>query len=313
MTLKATRDAYGEWLLEKGAIRKDIVVVDADLSESTKTNKFANAYPERFFDVGSAEQNLIGVSAGLALGGKKVFASSFAIFETGRAWDQIRNVVAHDNLDVAMVASHGGFSCAADGASHQALEDIGLMRIIPNMRVIMPCDFEETQNALDAILERHGPFYMRLRREKEPILEKNYDYELGKAETMRDGDDLTIVTSGMLVYNALQASKLLKNENYDVKVINVHTIKPIDKKKIIQAAKDTSRIITVEEHSISCGLGGSICEVLSENYPTHVHRLGVHNSFGQSSRTMKELLEEYKLNPEGITNVVKEIMQKEKK
>ncbi len=310
MSMKATRTAYGEWLAEAGKGYPEIVVVDADLSASTMTNMFGKAFPERFFNVGSAEQNLVSFSAGLAMGGKRVFASSFAIFETGRAWDQIRNVVAHDELNVSLVASHAGFSCAADGASHQALEDIALMRVIPNMRVVVPCDPEETKNILDAIMETSGPIYMRLRREKEPNLEKNYKFRLGRGEVMRDGGDLTIIASGMLVINSLKAAEILAEKGVDARVLNIHTIKPLDSKMLVKAAKETGAIVTVEEHQVDGGLGGAVCEVLSENYPVSVRRIGVRDVFGQSSRTMDELLDLHGLTPEKIAAAAENVIKK---
>jgi len=310
LSMKATRVAYGEWLAKAGDKYPNIVVVDADLSASTMTRGFADAYPRRFFNVGSAEQNLVSFSAGLALGGKRVFTSSFAIFETGRAWDQIRNVVAHDKLNVALVASHGGFSCAADGASHQALEDIAIMRVIPNMKVVMPCDSEETVNALDAIMEASGPVYMRLRREKEPNLEKPYSFRLGRGEVMRDGGDVTLVASGMLVLNCLKAAEILKEKGLDARVLNIHTIKPLDEGILVKAAEETGAIVTVEEHQVIGGLGGAVCEALSENSPTHIYRLGVRDVFGQSSRTMGELLELHGLTSEKIAASAENVIKK---
>ena len=310
MSMKATRVAYGEWLVKAGGRHPEIVVVDADLSASTMTRGFADAYPRRFFNVGSAEQNLVSFSAGLALGSKRVFTSSFAIFETGRAWDQVRNVVAHDKLNVALVASHGGFSCAADGASHQALEDIAIMRVIPNMKVVMPCDSEETANALDAIMETSGPVYMRLRREKEPNLEKPYVFKLGRGEAVRDGGDVTLAASGMLVLHCLKAAEILKVKGLDARVLNIHTIKPLDEDILVKAAQETGALITVEEHQVIGGLGGAVCEVLSEKSPAPVHRLGVRDVFGQSSRTMDELLELHGLTPEKIAASAENVIKK---
>jgi len=310
MSMKATRVAYGEWLAEAGARHPEIVVVDADLSASTMTNMFGERYPDRFFNVGSAEQNLVSFSAGLAHGGKRVFTSSFAIFETGRAWDQVRNLVAHDLLDVALVASHGGFSCAADGASHQALEDIAIMRVIPNMRVLMPCDSEETRNALDAIMGSRGPFYMRLRREKEPALDKPYEFTLGRGEVMRDGDDLTLVSSGMMVLSSLRAAEALARRGLDARVLNIHTIKPLDSEILVRAARESGTLVTVEEHQVAGGLGSAVCEALSEAHPAPVHRLGVRDSFGRSSRTMDELLDLHGLTPEKIAASAENVIKK---
>jgi transketolase len=300
MSTKATREAYGEWLVEAGKTNKDIVVVDADLAESTKTIVFGKAYPDRFFDVGAAEQNLIDVAAGLAIGGKRAFASSFAYFLTGRAWDQIRNIVAHDNLNVCLVASHGGFSAAADGASHLALQDVALMRVIPNMRVVVPADAEETKNALDAALAAGGPFYMRLRRDKEPILQKGYKFKLGKAETMREGSDLTIAAYGPMVDASLKAAAILKEKKIEARVINVHTVKPLDANALVSAAKATGSVVTVEDHSVYGGLGGAVAEALSERYPVQVKRLGAPDVYGGSSRNADTFLKEFGLTPEQI-------------
>ena len=271
---------------------------------------FAKAYPDRFFDVGVAEQNLVDIAAGLALGGKRVFASSFAYFLTGRAWDQIRNIVAHDNLDVALVASHGGLSAAADGASHLALQDIAITRVIPNLKVVVPCDAEETKNVLNVIVASRGPFYVRLRREKEPILQKSYEFKMGRAETMRDGGDITIISTGSSLGASLKAAELLKTKSVNAKVMNIHTIKPIDHDAITKTAKETGAIVTVEEHSILGGLGGAVSEVVTESYPVHVHRIGVPDTFVGSSRSAEPFLKEFGLMPEQIASTAESIIQK---
>ena len=308
----ATRNAYGEWLAENGGNR-DIVVVDADLSASTKTNQFAAKYPDRFFDVGAAEQNLIAFASGLALGGKKVFASSFAYFQTARAWDQIRNLVAHDKLNVALVSSHGGLSCASDGASHMAIEELAIMRVIPNMQIIVPCDAEETKTALDTIMQSQGPFYMRLRREKEHILEKNYDFKLGKAEVMREGSDVSMITTGGMVYYSLQAAEALAAEGVEAEVISVHTIKPFDEVAIIKSAKKTGAVLTVEQHQVAGGLGGLVAETLSENYPTLMKRMGVDDSFSETARTYNELLVHHGLTSPDIQAAAQTLIEKARK
>ncbi len=310
MSAKATREAYGEWLVETGKTNKDIVVVDADLAESTKTILFAKAYPDRFFDVGAAEQNLIDVAAGLAIGGKRAFASSFAYFLTGRAWDQIRNIVAHDNLNVCLVASHGGFSAAADGASHLALQDVALMRVIPNMRVVIPADAEETRNALDAAIASGGPFYLRLRRDKEPILQKGYRFKLGRTETMRDGTDVTIAAYGSMVDASLKAAAILKEKKIEARVLNVHTVKPLDTESLTAAARATGSVITVEDHSILGGLGGAVAEELSESYPVPVKRLGAPDVYGGSSRNTDSFLKEFGLTPEGIATSAEQVCRR---
>jgi transketolase len=311
MSVKALREAYGEWLVEAGKTNKDIVVIDADLAESTKTILFGRAYPNRFFDVGAAEQNLVDVAAGLAIGGKKVFASSFAYFLTGRAWDQIRNIVAHDNLNVILVASHGGLSAAADGASHLALQDVALMRVIPNMSVVVPVDAEEAKNTLNAAIATGGPFYIRLRRDKEPILPKNYQFKLGKAEIMRDGSDLTLVAFGPMVDASLKAAAILKEKKIDARVINVHTVKPLDSETLVSTAKTTGIMFTVEDHSVLGGLGGAIAEALSEKYPVPVHRLGVPDVYGGSSRNLDSFLKEFGLTPDQIAATVEKTIKKQ--
>jgi transketolase len=311
MSVKALREAYGEWLVEAGKTNKDIVVIDADLAESTKTILFGRAYPNRFFDVGAAEQNLVDVAAGLAIGGKKVFASSFAYFLTGRAWDQIRNIVAHDNLNVILVASHGGLSAAADGASHLALQDVALMRVIPNMSVVVPVDAEEAKNTLNAAIATGGPFYIRLRRDKEPILPKNYQFKLGKAEIMRDGSDLTLVAFGPMVDASLKAAAILKEKKIDARVINVHTVKPLDSETLVSAVKTTGIMFTVEDHSVLGGLGGAIAEALSEKYPVPVHRLGVPDVYGGSSRNLDSFLKEFGLTPDQIAATVEKTIKKQ--
>ncbi len=310
MSVKATRDAYGEWLVEAGKINKSIVVVDADLAESTKTILFAKAYPDRFFDVGTAEQNLVDIAAGLAIGGKRAFASSFAYFLTGRAWDQIRNIVAHDELNVCLVASHSGFSAISDGASHLAFQDIALMRVIPNMRVVIPVDAEETKSVLDAALSAGGPFYIRLRRDKEPILQKPYNYKLGKAEIMRDGSDVAFVSCGAMVDTTLRAATLLKERGVDARVLNIHTVKPIDGDALVLAARATGSVITVEDHSVYGGLGGAVAEVLSECYPVPVHRLGVPDVYGGSSRSADAFLNEFGLTPGQLAAYSERVIQK---
>ena len=312
MSLRGTRDAYGEWLQENGENQK-IAVVDADLSASTRTNKFSEKYRERFFNVGAAEQNLVAFAAGLALGGKKVFASSFAYFETGRAWDQVRNLVAHDKLDVQLVASHGGLSCASDGASHQAIEDLAITRVIPNLKVLVPCDAEETKNTLDTVMSIKGPSYLRLRREKEPILEKNYEYKLGKVEVMREGSDITIAAIGSQVSFAVSAAEQLAGKGVDAEVLNVHSLKPLDKQTLIKSAKKTGRVLSTEQHQVHGGLGGAIAEVLSENYPTPMKIMGVEDTFGDTARTLQELLIHHGLTADHIAASVQELIEKTRK
>ncbi|MDD2778461.1 MAG: transketolase family protein [Methanocellales archaeon] len=308
MELKSTKDAYGEALLKFGA-DNSIVVLDADLSVSTQTNKFAKQYPERFFNVGCAEQNLIGVAAGLAIAGKTSFASTYAIF-SNRAWEQIRNTVAYDNLNVKIAVSHAGLTNGPDGASHQSLEDIALMRVIPNMRVIVPVDAVETEKVVKTEISNPGPAYIRLNRVKTPIIfDDSYDFVSGKAVLLHEGVDLAIISTGTMVYEALDASKKLKEENVNACVLNIHTIKPIDKDAIIKVAKETGAVITAEEHNIYGGLGGAVAEILAENYPVPVKMIGVKDTFGESGE-YRELLEKYCLTSNHIVKSAKAMLEK---
>ena len=307
---KATRDAYGETLLELGKKRNDIVVLDADLSGSTKTVKFAKAFPERFFNLGVSEQDMVGTAAGLAITGKVPFASTFAIFETGRAWDQIRLVVCYSNTNVKLVATHGGITVGEDGASHQALEDIALMRALPNMTVIVPADAIETVSVINAIANFTGPVYVRLGRAKVPqIMPPDYRFIPGQAYTFHTGKDVNIIAAGIMVDTALKASAILKNEGIDAGVINMSTIKPLDEKAVLNAAKNSRLIITAEEHSIIGGLGGAVCEFLSENYPMPVKRIGIKDTFGCSG-SPDELLKLYELTPEAIAETARKGLRK---
>ncbi|NWF52483.1 MAG: transketolase family protein [Nitrospirae bacterium] len=306
----ATRDAYGEALLELGKKRKDIVVLDADLSGSTKTGKFAKAFPERFFNIGIAEQDMIGTAAGLALAGKLPFASTFAVFETGRAWEQVRQTICYSNLNVKLVATHGGISVGEDGASHQATEDIALMRVLPNMTVIVPSDGNETKQVINAISEYYGPVYVRLGREKVPmVMPDHYEFKIGKAYVFHIGKDVNIVATGIMVSKALEASKILNNEGIDVGVINMSTLKPLDTEILLKAAKASALIITAEEHSIIGGLGSAVTEFLSESHPISIHRMGLKDAFGCSGRP-EELLKYYGLTPEDITKTIKIALKK---
>lgn len=306
MELKSTRDAYGEALLKLGDNDR-VVVLDADLSTSTQTNKFAKKYPKRFFNVGCAEQNLIGVAAGLAIAGKISFASTYAIFSM-RAWEQIRNTVAHDNLNVKIAVSHAGLTNGPDGASHQSLEDIALMRVIPNITVIVPSDAVETVKAVESEAHREGPAYIRLNRAKTPIIfEDNYEFKIGKAIKLTDGNDLAIFATGTMVHEALEASKMLKAENIDACVVNMHTIKPLDKDAVVKIAKQTGAVVSVEEHSIYGGLGGAIAEVLGEKYPVPMRIIGVNDVFGESGEH-EELLKKHGLTAANIAKSAKELM-----
>ena len=308
MELKSTRDAYGDALVALGEKKKEIVVLDADLSASTQTNKFAVKYPKRFFNVGCAEQNLIGVAAGLAIAGKTSFASTYAIF-SNRAWEQIRNTVAHDNLNVKIAVSHAGLTNAPDGASHQSLEDIALMRVIPNLTVIVPVDAVEAEKAVTSEATRTGPAYIRLNRVKTPIIfDDDYEFRIGKAVKLTDGDDLTIVATGTMVFEAMDAAKMLQEEDISACVLNVHTLKPIDKQSIIKEAKRTGAVVTVEEHSIYGGLGSAVAEVLVVNYPVPMKIIGVNDVFGESGE-YNQLLEEYGLTSGNIFKSAKELLE----
>ncbi|SDZ36555.1 transketolase [Proteiniborus ethanoligenes] len=301
MTMMATRDAYGEALKELGKINKDIVVLDADLSGSTKTGVFAKEFPERFINVGIAEQNLIGTAAGLATTGKIPFASSFAMFAAGRAFEIIRNSVAYPKLNVKIAATHAGLTVGEDGASHQALEDISIMRTIPNMVVLNPADGVETKAAIKKAAEYKGPVYIRLGRSKVPVIfdEESYEFEIGKGIKLREGTDVTIIATGIMVSLAMEAAEILKKEGLEVRVINIHTIKPIDKDIILEAARETRAIVTAEEHNIIGGLGSAVAEVLVESYPTVMERIGVMDTFGESGNG-DELLKKYGLTAENI-------------
>lgn len=293
------RDCYGQALVELGKINKDIVVLDADLSSSTRTGLFAKEFPERFFNFGVAEQNMVATAAGLASCGKMVFVSTFAIFATGRAWDQVRNSVSYSNLNVKIVATHAGVSVGPDGASHQALEDIALMRVIPNMNIIVPCDGPQTREAVIAAANTKGPFYVRLGRPKVPTIEEKSEFKLGKAQVLTDGNDLTIVACGIMVNEALSAVKNLINKGIKARLINLHTIRPFDSETILKAAKETKKILVCEEHSVIGGLASSVQEVVSEFSPVKVICLGVKNRFGQSGEP-DELLKEYNLTASDI-------------
>lgn len=302
--MKATRDSYGEALIELGDKYKNVVVLDADLATATKTIGFKNKFPERFFDVGIAEQNMMGMAAGLALGGKIPFASTFAIFASGRAYDQVRNSICYSNLNVKIAATHAGITVGEDGASHQALEDIALMRAIPNLIVLSPSDDRETKWAVEEAINHDGPVYIRLSRPKtEEIYSNEMNFEIGKAIQHGDGTEATIIATGVTVAESLKAKKELEEKGINVRVLDIHTIKPIDKEAIIRAAKETKKIITVEDHNIIGGLGSSVCEVLSEEYPTKVIRMGIKDEFGQSGK-WDELMKYYGITSENIVKTV---------
>jgi len=293
------RDIYGKTLVELGKQNKDIVVLDADLSSSTRTGLFAREFPERFFNFGVAEQNMMAAAAGLAACGKTVFVSTFAIFASGRAWDQVRNSICYSNLNVKIVATHAGISVGPDGASHQALEDIALMRVIPNINIVVPCDGPQTAEAINCAAQVNGPFYIRLGRPKVPTLENKGKFELGKAQVLTEGNDITIVACGIMVAEALVAVGNLAKQGVKARLINMHSLRPLDTQVILKAAQETRGIIVCEEHSIIGGLASSIDEVIAENNPTRVMRIGIRNRFGQSGEPA-ELLKEYNLTSSDI-------------
>jgi transketolase len=293
------RDIYGQTLVELGKADKDIVVLDADLSGSTRTSLFAKAFPNRFFNFGVAEQNMMAASAGFASCGKTVFVSTFAIFATGRAWDQVRNTVSYSDFNIKIVATHAGVTVGPDGASHQALEDIALMRVIPNMNIIVPCDGPQTREAVMAAVNTKGPFYIRLGRAKVTTIENKGEFKLGKAQVITQGKDVAIIACGVMLEQALLAAKNLLSKGIKAGVINMHTIRPLDKEIILEAARTTRGLVVCEEHSVIGGLASSIDEVVAENHPTKVMRVGVKNRYGQSGDPA-ELMKEYNLTSADI-------------
>ncbi|OQY41193.1 MAG: transketolase [Fusobacteriia bacterium 4572_74] len=309
MSKKATRQAYGEALAELGRVNKDVVVLEADLSKSTKTAIFQSEFPERHFNVGIAEADLMATAAGFATTGKVAFASTFAMFAAGRGFEQIRNSIAYPKLNVKIAPTHAGISVGEDGGSHQSVEDIALMRSIPGMVVLCPADAEETKQMVFAAAEYDGPVYLRSGRlDTEDIyLNTDYKFEIGIADTLKEGTDVTIAATGMLVHEAMEAAKTLEAEGISVRVINVSTIKPLDGPTILKAAQETKFIVTCEEHSVIGGLGGAISEFLGETHPTLVKKLGIYDKFGQSG-TGNQLLDEYGLRAKNIVAKVKESM-----
>jgi len=304
----ATRQAYGEALAEFGADER-IVVLDADLSKSTKTDLFQKKYPNRHFNMGIAESNMMCTAAGLASCGKIVFASSFAIFAAGRAFEMVRNSICYPNLNVKIGATHAGISVGEDGASHQAIEDIALMRSLPNMSVISPCDAVSSRFAVKAAIEKEGPVYLRFGRLAVPqIYDENAKFEFGKGVLLRDGSDVTIIANGLMVQYALEAAKILEEQGISARVIDMHTIKPIDREIIIKAAKETGCIVTAEEHSVIGGLGSAVAEVVCSEYPVPVKMVGVEDKFGKSGNPY-ELLKLYGLTAENIAAKAVEAMQ----
>lgn len=306
----ATRESYGNALATLGE-KYDIVVLDADLSKSTKTDTFKKAFPDRFINMGIAEQNMMSTAAGLASCGKIVFASSFAMFAAGRAFEQIRNSICYPNLNVKIGATHAGISVGEDGATHQCLEDIGIMRTIPNMVVINPADDVEARAAVEAAVKHDGPVYLRFGRLAVPVLydEADYKFEIGKGVLLKEGTDVTIVATGLMVEMALNASEALKADGINARVINIHTIKPIDREILVKAAKETGAIVTCEEHNIIGGLGSAVAEVVCEECPVPMERVGVRDMFGKSG-IPSDLFKDYGLTSEDIEKAAKKVVSK---
>lgn len=308
----ATRAAYGEALVELAEQYPELVVFDADLANATMTKGFAAKYPERFFDMGIAECNMTGVAAGMATCGFKPFTNTFAIFASGRAWEQVRNSIAYPHLNVKVVGSHGGLSVGEDGATHQSIEDLALMRTIPGMKVLCPCDGNEMKLAVKALLDYDGPAYLRLGRSAvENVTDEieDYKFELDKGAILADGKDVTVIATGMMVQIALKAREVLAGEGVSVRVVDMHTIKPLDEELVIRCAKETGCVVTTEEHNIIGGLGGAVAECLSEKCPMPMVRHGVNDEFGRSG-TAAAVLDAYGLNVDGLCAKIKEALAK---
>ena len=309
----ATRQAYGDTLVELGEKNKDIVVLDADLSKSTTTAKFGKKFPDRFFNMGVAEANMMNTAAGLATCGKIAFVSSFSIFATGRAWEQIRNTICYSGLNVKIVATHSGVSVGPDGASHQCIEDISLMKTIPTMTVVEPCDAVETRKAVLAAVAHKGPIYIRLGRAAVPVITKKEEpYTIGKANILRNGKDVAIVACGALVANSLTAADMLSKEGIEATIVNMHTIKPIDQEILVKVAKEVNAVVTAEQHVLDGGLGSAVASVLARNYPVPMEMIGIDNRFGQSGDP-DILFKEYHLLPEDIVVAAKRAIERKKK
>lgn len=305
----ATRDSYGAELIELGKEHEEIVVLDADLAEATRSGKFAEVFPERFIDCGIAEANMMGVAAGLAAAGKVPFASSFAMFAAGRAYEQVRNSIGYPHLNVKIGASHAGISVGEDGATHQCNEDIALMRSIPGMVVINPSDYIEGRAAVRAAYEYDGPVYLRFGRLAVPVINDRPDYkfEMGKGVVLREGKDVAIIVTGLPVNNCLEAAEMLAADGIDAKIINIHTIKPLDEELVAAAARETGKVVTVEEHSVIGGLGSAVCDTLCEKAPTRVLKIGINDVFGESGPAL-ELIEKYGLDAKSIYKKVKDFV-----
>ncbi len=310
--VESQRKQYGRALVELGKERSDIVVLDADLSSSTRTSDFAATFPERFFNVGIAEQNMMDTAAGLAASGKTVFASTFAVFGTGRCYDQIRQSIAYPQLNIKIVASHAGITVGGDGASHQIIEDIALMRVLPNMTVIVPVDSMETYKVIKAIAKTKGPVYVRIGRADVPTLtDEATPFEMNNASVMRDGADVTLIGCGIMVSKCLEAAEELAKHGVDARVINLHTIKPLDEKTIVKAARETGGVVTAEEHSVMMGMGSAVAMCLVENFHVPMKRVGIPDTFGESG-ACNELMEKYGLTVEHIVEAAHDVLRRKK-
>jgi len=306
------RDGYGHGLVELGSKNKNIIVLGADLTESTRTNWFLDKYPEQFFDIGIAEQNMMGIAAGLSLTGKIPFVSTYGVFCTGRAWDQLRTTVCYANLNVKIGSAHGGISVGADGATHQALEDVTLARVLPNMTVIIPTDAIEAKKATIDSTKINGPVFVRFGREKVPVITtEDTPFKVGKAEVYKDGKDVAVIACGVMVYEALIAAKKLEEEGISVRVINCHTVKPIDKKTLVNAAKECGAIVTAEEHQILAGFGSAVAEVIVQNHPVPMKMIGVIDRFGESG-SPDDLMKAFGLTHKEIAEACREIVKLKK-
>lgn len=309
--MKETRQGFADALVEAGKTNKNLVVLGGDVTGSVKTNLFRDAYPDRFISVGVAEQDMIGTAAGLALAGKTPVASTYGEFATGRPFDQIRQSVAYSIMNVKICASHCGITVGPDGATHQSFEDVGIMRILPHMNVITPCDYNQTFRAVKLAIDTEGPFYIRFYRENSPnFTDMNAPFEFGKADTLVDGNDVTLIGSGLLVWEAIVASERLKKEGINARVVNMHTIKPIDKETIVKCAKETGLIITCEDHQWTCGLFGAVAEVLALNYPCKMDFIAINDTFGESAVNAADLMRKYQIDSEAIYNKVKKHLGK---
>ncbi|MDQ6985072.1 MAG: transketolase family protein [Candidatus Dojkabacteria bacterium] len=311
--LKSTRDGFGEALVEAAKINKEIVALSADLTESVRLNHFKEHFPERFVEVGVAEQNMMGIAAGMAIAGKIPVVGSYAVFNPGRNWDQLRVSVCYSNLNVKVIGGHAGLSVGPDGATHQALEDIAITRVLPNLDVIVPCDYEEARKSTKAMSEIHGPLYLRLGRTSIPVITtEDTNFEIGKAEIFKEGSDVTIVACGIMVYQALVAANQLEKEGIKAEVINNHTIKPLDTDTIIKSAMKTKCIVTAEEHQINAGLGSAIAEAIVKEYPVAIEMVGINNTFGESGDP-EELMKKYKITSKDIVSSVKKAIERKTK